>query len=520
MQLTHDDLLIAAYPHPTHGLAVRETHLSLVVLTVDYVYKVKKAVRLDFIDASTLERRRELCLEEVRLNRRYAPELYLGIATIVRTPSGLSFGGSGEPVEYAVQMRQFDSADELHALVGADRVQANELSALADRLARAHRDAARSSVRPPQRMVDFRRIVNANAASIERNARPVAADAAGALLRRLHSELNAQASRLEERERAGHVRECHGDLHTRNVVRWRGALTPFDCIEFDPALRFIDTLSDAAFLIMDLLHLGRRDLAFVFLNRYLEVGGDYAGLDLLPLYLVHRALVRAKVDLIEVAQHADSPRPRARALARLGTAERLAQRSTPLLIVMHGASGSGKSWLSERLAPALGAVRIRSDVERKRLAGLDPFAPRPAQVDEYLYTLAMNERTYAHLATCACACLRGGLHAIVDAAFLKRAEREAFAQTARTEGARFAIVTCTADRATLADRIERRAATAIDPSDATSAVLERQLQTMEALAPEERTMALECDTRASDVLPSVLRALQAVAGSASSPQGG
>jgi uncharacterized protein len=520
MQLTHRQLLNAAYPHPTQDLKVRETHLSLVVLTGDYVYKIKKALRLDFIDASDLDRRRELCLEELRLNQRYAPEIYLEVTPIVRTASGLSFGGSGELVEYAVRMRQFNPADELHALLAARRVEAHELRALAARLAQAHCDAAVSNAPPPQRTAEFQRIVRSNTLSIERNSGLIGADeTARSLTRWMNEELAACVARLEDRERTGYVRECHGDLHTRNVVRWRGELTPFDCIEFDPALRFIDTLSDAAFLVMDLMHLGRSDLAFVFLNRYLEADGDYAGLELLRLFMVHRALVRTKVDLIEASQHLDSPDPRASAIARLATAARLAQCSQPMLIIMHGASGSGKSWLSEQLAPALGAVRIRSDVERKRLAGVDLIAPQTAPIDEGLYTFAMNERTYAHLAACARACLRGGLHAIVDAAFLKRAERDAFLELARTEGRPFAILACSADPAALAARIARRAATMSDPSDATQAVLARQLQTMETLAPDEAQFAVHADTRATDVLETSSQALLAFGGSASSPSG-
>jgi aminoglycoside phosphotransferase family enzyme/predicted kinase len=508
MQPTSAELLSAAYPHPTRQASVRETHLSLVVLTGDYAYKIKKALRLDFIDAASLARRRELCQEEVRLNRRYAPDLYLDVVPIVRTAAGLSFGAAGEPMEYAVRMRQFDPAEELHALLAARGVQAPELQTFAVRLAHTHRVAAISAAPPPRRTVDFQRIVRANVASIERSAELIRADdQARALTRWLEQALAEHAPQLEKREREGRVRECHGDLHTRNVVRWRGELMAFDCIEFDPALRFVDTLSDAAFLVMDLMHLGRDELAFAFLNAYLEPDGDYSALELLRLYLVHLALVRARVDLIEASQHADSPDPRERAVKRLATAERLARDAAPLLIVMHGAAGSGKSWLSERLAPALGAVRVRSDVERKRLAGVDPLSARAAAIDQGLYTPEMNERTYARLAECARACVRGGLHAIVDAAFLEPEQRRRFERLAEAESASFLIVSCSADRATLSARIQARRTQGADPSDATQAVLDRQLRRMQPLTAAERLHAVQADTSADDVVDAVLRAL-------------
>lgn len=505
--LSPQELLTASFSHPTHELALRETHLSLIVLTGDYAYKIKKAIRLDFIDATSLERRRELCEEEVRLNRRYASSLYLGVIPIVRTTDGLLFGGPGDAVEYAVQMRQFAPNDELHALIETNQVEPGEVSALAARLALAHSAAAVSTAPPPTRTLDFERIVLTNLTSIERDAALIGAqDAARALSSWMRAELSTREPRLQERERDGCVRECHGDLHARNVVRWQGALTPFDCIEFDDALRIIDTLSDAAFLLMDLMHLGRADLVYAFLNAYLEASGDYPGLDVLRCFLVHRALVRAKVDLIAVAQQAQAARERA--AARFATAERLAQCATPLLILMHGASGSGKSWLSERLTAPLGAVRVRSDVERKRLAGVSPQTPRTARLDEGLYTRAINDQTYTRLAQCARASLRGGWHTIIDAAFLKHDERAAFAQIAREEGARFAIIACSADPQTLAARIEMRRMQARDPSDATQAVLERQLQTMRPLDPREASAALYTDTRESDVIETTLRALR------------
>jgi predicted kinase len=221
--------------------------------------------------------------------------------------------------------------------------------------------------------------------------------------------------------------------------------------------------------------------------------------------------VRAKVDLIEAQQHADAAGPHRRALERLHTAKRLTQNRTRVLIVMHGASGSGKSWLSERLAPEIGAVRMRSDLERKRLAGLDPLTPWSSAFNEGIYTQAFNDKTYAHLLECALACLRGGFNVIVDAAFLKHGERDAFARLAAQEGTRFMILSCDADPATLAARIEARRAVAADPSDATVDVLRYQLETMQPLDRSEEPHLVRIDTRDPDVLADAVRRIEVAA---------
>lgn len=506
MPVTQTELLTASFPHAVGNISLRETHLSIVVLTGELAYKIKKAVKLEFIDASTLEQRRRLCEEELRLNRRIAPDLYLDVTPVSRGVAGLEFGGGGEPIEYAVRMRQFGASDELHALLAAHAVSPDEVARLGTRVAEFHRGAARLEASALEATRAFLDAVRANLEGVDqRAARVNAAPQAAELRRFMERELSARLERLRDREREGAVRECHGDLHARNIVRWRSELMPFDCLEFDPALRFIDPLSDVAFLVMDFLHYDRLDLGFAFLNRWLEASGDYAALDLLPCYLEHRALVRAKVNLIEVEQHPGNAEARSRALARLRTAKRVAELRTPTLIVMHGASGSGKSWLSERLAPEIGAVRIRSDLERKRLAGLDPLAPRASELNAGIYTLEFNERTYDRLLECARASLRGRLSTIIDAAFLKRSERDAFAELAQESRARFRIVTCRADPDTLAARIEARRAAAADPSDATVEVLRHQLGAMQPFGAEEETHVIEADTRDPDVLNDVIR---------------
>ncbi|MDY0066699.1 MAG: AAA family ATPase [Steroidobacteraceae bacterium] len=511
-QIEPEELLSASFRHPVSAITVRETHISLVALTGEFAYKIKKSLRLDFIDSSTLERRRALCEEELRLNRRTAPDLYLDVVPIVRRNGRLCFDAPGEPIEYAVRMRQFDPSQELQALLAAGDVRSAELVELAVTLADFHGRAAPAGAAAGFPCSEaFARFARENAAAVlERAASIDAVDQVRTLERWTNRTLERLGERLGERERTGRVRECHGDLHSRNIVRWRGKLTPFDCIEFDPALRFIDVLNDLAFLVMDLIHRGRTDLAYTTLNAYLERTGDYLGLDLLSCYLVYRALVRAKVDLIAAQQNRRDSASRDRARSRVAAAQAFTRTSAATLVIMHGASGSGKSWLSARLAPLLPAVRVRSDVERKRLAGMDPLAPGAGPHEVDLYSREFNERTYARLLACARAALSGSLSVIVDAAFLDSNERREFAALAHACGARFAIVSCGADQATLAARIEERRRARNDPSDATIAVLERQLATMQPFNEEELGFLVRVDTREPHATTRVLEAIAAL----------
>jgi predicted kinase len=283
------------------------------------------------------------------------------------------------------------------------------------------------------------------------------------------------------------VRECHGDLHAANIVRWEGHLTPFDCLEFDPSLRFIDVMSDIAFLYMDLKSYQRKDLASQLLSSYLEATGDYAGVHTLAFHAVYRALVRAMVDALSAEQRpADAHALTERFLARTRTAVEFTSPPRPALYIMHGASGSGKSWLSARLVPMLGAIRMRSDLERKRmgLGNAERYAPQA------------RERVYRHLVDCAETSLAAGLCTIVDASFLNLADRLAFRALAARRQVGFSIIACMADKAELIRRIGARSA--LDPSDADVTVLETQLDRMEALTPEEEACVIRIDTTASD----------------------
>ena len=492
------ELSSASFPHAVTRLRVLETHISWVVLTGRYAYKIKKPVRYDFLDASTLERRHALCTEEVRLNRRLAPDLYLDVVALTREAGELKVEGNGRALEYAVRMHEFAPELDLSSQLAAGAVALEEMTSLASALAEFHRHAAIAAPDSPfgdvasvrGQMLDNMTVLEEHADATQDMAALRGLDT---WLR--HSLVHA-ATLINQRKREGAVRECHGDLHARNIVRWRERWVPFDCIEFNPDLRWIDVVSDVAFLFMDLAAHRRHDLAHAFLSRYLEETGDYQGLRLLPLYAVYRALVRAKIDAI--AARAVSPESaqalRAREAQRVRVAAALMDQRQPALLITHGLTASGKSWLGERLVATIDAVRIRADLERKRLAGMGPLETSHSGVGEKLYAAGVTDRVYERLRDCAESGLAAGFNVIVDASFLRAAQRERFRGLAAERHVPFLILSCQADAATLRARLETRAHAGRDPSEATRAVLEHQLASQEPLSATEREQALVIDT--------------------------
>ena len=490
----------SVYAHPTTPITVLQTHISWIVLTGPYAYKIKKPVNLGFVDFSTLAKRHFFCQEELRLNRRLAPHLYLDVVAIAGTPEHPRMHGQGTPIEWAVHMVQFAQATLLSHLIDAGQLQVAHIDYLIHEVSAFH---ARIAVADPTSRFGTPEMVYQ---PVQENVRhlfdarddPVRQDHARALEAWCQRTFAAHHPDFIARKHDGFVRECHGDLHLGNMILLDDAVVIFDCIEFNDALRWIDVASDIAFLTMDLEDRGRRDLAYRFLNGYLEATGDYGLLAPLPFYLTYRALVRAKVAGIRLGQSDLSPAEVQQVREAFGSyldlAERYARPSRPRLWITHGLSGSGKTFATQQLVETTGAIRLRSDVERKRLFGLAPLERSTGRGALDLYAPDVTQRTYAHLAQQAARVIATGYTAVVDATFLKRAQRDAFRHLAAQLGVPCTILACRAHPETLWHRVAQRSAQGADASEADLTVLRGQFAALEPLTAEEHADALTCDT--------------------------
>ena len=502
------------YPHAAKAVRLIETHISWVLLAGRYAYKIKKALDLGFLNFTTLQARRFYCSEEIRLNRRLAPKIYLDVIPIGGALDAPELGAQ-PALEYAVRMKRFASARLMDRLLTRDRIAPGHMDSLAATLARFHASlpaaeagsafgsAAAIHAAALQNFEQLQMLLKEPADNKVVDELRLATEAAHA----------AGAKRFEERRAQGFVRECHGDLHLGNIVLIGNEPVPFDGIEFNPGLRWIDVINEVAFPVMDLLQRKRPEFAYRFLNAYLEAGGDYGGVSVLNFYIAYRATVRAKVSAIRAAQAGMTKRSTADALAAcrgyLALAGASLSRSRPpqegrrrvpgacgstlaqpALIITHGLPGSGKSTFAQAALERLQALRIRSDVERKRLFGLAPLADSRSQVGNGMYTAAATRRTYARLLELARELLMAGFPVIVDAAFLKQEERQQFRELAHDLAVPFAIVSMQASHANLKARIMKRHRQANDASEADIAVLEMLQAAQQPLAQQEQDCAV------------------------------
>ncbi len=464
----------AAFPYPLRAPPrLVETHISWVLIGDDFAYKVKKPVNPGFLDFTSLAARERYCRDELRLNRRLNPDLYLDVVPVTAGPDGPRFEGDGEAIDWAVKMRTFAADARLDVMLEAGRLDGAEFEALGADIARLHAAAPVAGAETPWGEPGLV-IAHAmdNFASLAGQAPPAELGALEADCRNLAERRRAD---FAARKAAGRVRECHGDLHLSNLIMTPGGIRPFDCLEFDPELRWIDVAADIAFLLMDLDVRERRAFATLLLNAWLAAGGDYDALRVLRWYLGYRTLVRAKVAALQIAQGLEVAANRDRCRRHLALATRYLSPASPRLVITCGLSGSGKSWLARRLAVAANAVWVRSDVERKRLAGLAPLAPSDSPVDGGLYSEAASQRTYTRLGECARAALDGGFTVVVDATFLEAAQRATFVDLGAGFGAPCRIVYCEAPEAVLRERVRARRAGGQDPSEADERVLDAQL---------------------------------------------
>jgi len=493
-----------AYPVPVGPIRLLETHISWVILTGRQAYKIKKPVDFGFLDFTRLADRLHFCQEELRLNRRLADTLYLDCVAITGSPDCPHMEGEGVAIEYAVKMRQFDDGCLFDTLARNGQLSLAVVERLADRLAIFHRNLP-----PADPGVDYGSPALIRAAALD-NFRVLADSdlepADRATLAVLSDWTQTTWQQLADfflaRKQHGYIRECHGDLHLGNLVLLEGEPVPFDAVEFNPAFRWVDPLSELAFLLMDLAVHGLASHAVHCLNRYLGMSGDMAGLQGLVFYQVYRAMIRAKIIQLGRDPARETPAQRTHRLARyrgyVAYALTLTQPAAPRLFLTHGFSGSGKSTLAVRLADQTGAILLRSDVERKRLPAC---LPSPAA----RYHPAVIRQTYCRLLELTRHLLTWGFSVVVDATFLARLERQQQQQLAEALGVDWVIFSCSAPPERLRQRVCERKQAGRDASDATLAVLEWQMGNHDPLTGEERDRTVSIDTTTPTTLEAGLK---------------
>jgi len=480
------------------GAELIETHASWIFLSGDYAYKMKKPVDFGFLNFSSLARRHYFCNEELRLNRRFAPELYLEVVPVGGTIDQPLL--NQEPaLAYLVKMRRFPQENQLDRMLAAGKLNVTALIAFAEKIAAVHLQAEPAdlyshfgtpeSIIAPVRQ-NFEQIRSALPDSLSLQTISTIEEWSEAIFSALQSILLA-------RKQEGFIREGHGDMHLANMAWFHEQPLLFDCIEFNENLRWIDTINDIAFLVMDLDDRGQDQYAWAFLNAYLRHTGDYAGLKLLRFYQAYRAMVRAKVLCLRLRQSGLSAQERRTDLEQLETylplAEGYTQKQPQQLIITHGLSGSGKTTFVNELAPHIGAICIHSDLERKRLHHLEANKSGKSSIQQGIYSAAANTKTYDHLIQLADSILDAGFSAIVDATFIRQADRQQIAQLATRRQCPFNILDFQLNEELFRRRIQQRAREGNSFSDADERVLEFQLTSAEPLTTSEKNISITID---------------------------
>ncbi|GLK91884.1 bifunctional aminoglycoside phosphotransferase/ATP-binding protein [Pseudomonas turukhanskensis] len=502
----------ALYPHPVEGFQVIETHISWVVLTGPFAYKIKKPVNFGFLDFTNLSDRQHFCKEELRLNQRLTEGLYLDVLPITGSAESPQLNGDGPAIEYVLKMRQFPQSQLLGEVQSRGELTTDHIDALASQIAQFHLNAPRV---PQEHPLGSAAAIMAPVTQNFEQIRPMLSDKADlAQLDALQDWAEASFERLqplfERRKAEGFIRECHGDIHLGNATLLDNKVVLFDCIEFNEPFRFTDVTADAAFLAMDLEDRGLKPLSRRFVSAWLEQTGDYDALQILNFYKAYRAMVRGKVGLFRLGQE-ESAVQRAVILRQYRSYAALAESYSAipsrLLAITHGVSAVGKSHVAMRLVEALGAIRLRSDVERKRLFGEQNAADK-GQLTAGIYSADASVATYQRLHQLADAALRAGFPVVIDATYLKRTQREAAWDVALETGAPFLILDCQAPETVIASWLAQRQAAAQDPSDATLDVVRAQQASREPLDAEELAHTKRVDTHESASLDSLIERIR------------
>jgi len=464
------------YPHKVSGFKLIQTHISWVILTGTYAYKIKKPVDFGFLDFTTLERRKYFCELELKLNQKLSSDLYLQVVPITGDLQNPQLGGSGEIIEYALQMREFAQEN----LLSSKAASLTQIKDLAQIMANFHQQTL------PVKDGKFLTVAAA-LAPLEQNfsqIRPLLTQADDlANLAQLEQKIRAKYAQikaaLNARIKSGAIKECHGDVHLGNIVQDGDKPLIFDCIEFNDDFRLIDVISDLAFLVMDLADRKQQNLAHILLSDYLAQTLDYQGLSVLNFYLTHRALVRAKVNLFSL-NHGDAAQIMQNYRNYLTLACQYQQPKKPFLAIMFGVSGSGKSFVAEEIVAKFGAICLSSDNLRRQKGNKDYSSKGRAQIYQELFSQAELV-------------LQNGFAAIIDATFLNSNQRDQALQLAQKWQVPLLIVACEASMFEIEQRLNLRAQNKANNSDATIKVVRKQLQTLEPLSLEEQKISIKAD---------------------------
>ncbi len=482
------------YPHPvTMPIELMQTHASYVLLTGDFAYKLKKPVNFGFLDYSTIENRQHFCQEELRLNQRTAKELYLEVLPIAKIGSKYQLGNDGEIVDYAVKMVQFPQANLLSNMFVAGTIALTDIEEMGKVVAEFHSRASTSEYISSFGKIDCIKM------SIDDNYRQTEKYLDRAHTQQQYLETKAYTDRFlaenvqlfEERITGGFIRECHGDLHLRNICRWHDRILLFDCIEFNEPFRLVDTMYDVAFAVMDLEARGRKDFANRFLNTYAEQTGDWEGLQVLPMYLSRQAYVRAKVTSFLLDDLGVPAAERETAVTTASDYYRQAwaytRRQPGRLIMLSGLSGAGKSTVGRQIAGSINAIHLRSDAVRKHLGKI----PLLSKGDDSLYTPEMTAKTYDRVLELGAKLAVSGFTVVLDAKYDRRQLRGAVIDLAQDRGIPLQIIHCTAPASVLRDRLLQRTG---DIADATVDLLASQQAAWEDFTPTEIPNVTTVDT--------------------------
>ena len=468
----------ACYPHETRDIHLISTHISWVILTGEFAYKIKRPVSFGFLDYSSLEQRHHFCRMEVSLNQKLGSDLYLEVVPITQSHNGLSVNGKGQIVEYAVKMCQFDERDNFTFLAKQNLLKEKHIDNLATTLARLHSHADRAI---DQSDIAGRELTSIWITDTLKQLKELSPGHQSLMETVAQTEtlLANHTDLIESRYHNGLIRDCHGDLHLGNII-WRNQRTQlFDRIEFNEELRWVDVMNDLAFPFMDLLHTGHHDLAWRLINRYLDETGDYEGIQLLPLFTSYRSLVRIKIMLLDQSSNDVDHNIQ----SHLRILEPLFGNSSTKLYITHGLSGSGKTTVARQLAQNEHLIIIRSDVLRNSGIDQGDYEKNTA----FQYTAENRDAVYERMLALASRLLDEKISLILDATFLKHSQRNKFRKLATAAKAIFKIIVCQADRKLLEQRIRNRRIEG-DASEANVDTLTSQIQELEGLSTSEQSL--------------------------------